>query len=300
MSFVTVKTSRYLLSAGALMAFTMPQFSQVWAEEKPAPMPSQAVGSAQVSNPNELRICATDQLPFSAKDKSGFENKIAELVAKEMKRDPVFVFSDKPAIYLVRDWLDKKRCDVIVGVDSDDQRVLTTKPYYKAGYVFVTKKDRNFTFQSWNDPEIKKLGHIVVDFGSPSEVMLKELNLYNDNMAYLYSLVGFKAPRNQYVQIPPQKMISEVRSGDADLAVAFAPDIARYVKGDPSLQMVPVQDDAKRENGAKLPQQYDQSMAVRLGDTALQAALDEALKRLQPQILAILQNEGIPAPSKTN
>jgi len=289
MSFVNLKTSAYLLSAAALIA-SVPPLPQARAEEK----------SSAASNSNELRICAADQLPFSAKDKSGFENKIAELVAKEMNRTPVFVFSDKPAIYLVRDWLDKKRCDVIVGVDSDDQRVLTTKPYYSVGYVFVTKRDRNLGFQSWNDPQIKKLGHIVVDFGSPSEVMLKELNLYNDNMAYLYSLVGFKAPRNQYVQIPPQKMISEVLSGEADLAVAFAPDIARYVKNDASLQMVPVLDDAKRENGTKLPQYYEQSMAVRLGDTALQAALDEALKHLHPQIMAILQNEGIPAPSKTN
>jgi len=289
MLFVSRRAPSYLIKAAAIAAFAMP-LSQAHAEDK----------SGAAGGPNELRICAAEQLPFSAKDKSGFENKIAELVAKDLNRTPVFVFSDKPAIYLVRDWLDKKRCDVIVGVDSDDQRVLTTKPYYTAGYVFVTKKDRNLGFQSWNDPEIKKLGHIVVDFGSPSEVMLKELNLYNDNMAYLYSLVGFKAPRNQYVQIPPQKMISEVRSGEADLAVAFGPDIARYVKDDTSLQMVPVMDDAKRENGAKLPQQYQQSMAVRLGDTALQSALDEALKRLHPQIMAILQNEGIPTPSKTN
>ena len=33
--------------------------------------------------------------------------------------------------------------------------------------------------------------------------MLKELGLYNEDMAYLYSLVGFRAPRNEYVQIAP-------------------------------------------------------------------------------------------------
>jgi len=286
MSLLARQTLKCILGA-VLFAAALPLAAHA-ADDK-------AVNAPATSSPNDLRICATaDQLPFSAKDKSGFENKIAELVAREMNRNPVFVFSDKPAIYLVRDWLDKKKCDLIIGVDGDDQRVLTTKPYYRAGYVFIMKKEREPAIHSWNDPAIKKLGHIVVDFGSPSEVMLKELNLYNDNMAYLYSLVGFRAPRNQYVQISPMKMLSEVKSGDADLAVAFAPDIARYVKEDNSLQMVPVDDDAKRENGAKLSQQYDQSMAVRLGDTELQSAVDAALKKVQPQILAILQSEGIP------
>ncbi len=53
------------------------------------------------------------QLPYSADDNSGFENKIAIAVAKAMGREPKFVYSDKPAIFLVRDWLDKKKCDVI-------------------------------------------------------------------------------------------------------------------------------------------------------------------------------------------
>jgi mxaJ protein len=242
-----------------------------------------------------LRICATaNQLPYSAKDGSGFENKVGLAVASGMNRKAAFVFSDKPAIFLVRDFLDKKKCDVIIGLDSGDQRVLTTKPYYRASYVFVSRRDKNVNVSSWGDPAIKTLGHIVVDFGSPSEVMLRELGLYNDDMAYLYSLVGFRAPRNEYVQISPEKMVGELKSGSADLAVAFAPDIARYVKSDSSLVMVPVQDDTVHNKDERLPQQYDQSMAVRLGDTALLAELDAAIVKAKPKITAILAEEGIP------
>ncbi len=249
---------------------------------------------AGTSDEPKLRICAAgSELPFSSKDRTGFENKIAAAVAKAMGRESVFVFSDKPAIYLVRDWLNKQKCDVVVGLDSGDQRVLTTKPYYRAGYVFVTRKDKNINLESWEDPQIKSLGHIVVEFGSPSEVMLKEVGRYTDNMAYLYSLVGFRSPRNQYTQIPPQKIISEVESGNADLAAVFVPDVARYVKTNAALKMTPVKDDAGRD-GERVPQQYDQSMGVRLGDDGLLAALDTALAKAAPEIADILREEGIP------
>jgi mxaJ protein len=256
------------------------------------PSPAQTAASTASK---ELRICASaKQLPYSAKDGSGFENKIGEIVAKAMGREPVFVFADKPAIYLVRDWLDKNKCDVVVGLDAGDARVLTTKPYYRAAYVFVTQKDRGLAIQSWNDPKLKQLGHIVVDLGSPSETMLKQIGAYESDMAYLYSLVGFKAPRNEYVQISPERMIGEIKTGGADLAAAFAPDVARYVKGDSSLSMIPIRDDAKGAGGEKLPQQYDQAMGVRIGDAQLLSELDEALVRANAEIKAVLKDEGIP------
>lgn len=204
------------------------------------------------------------------------------------------MYADKPAIYLVRDWLNKNKCDVVIGLDTGDQRVLTTKPYYRTSYVFITKKDKNLDIRSWNDPKIKSLGHIVVDLGSPSEAMLKQINLYADNMAYLYSLVGFRSPRNEYVQIPPERMVAEVHNGGADMAAAFAADVARYVKSDPTLKMVAIKDDATRSDGEKLPQQYDQSMGVRLGDTRLLTQLDVSLAKAALQIDAILRDEGIP------
>jgi mxaJ protein len=262
------------------------------------PSPGQAGARAADST---LRICASaNQLPYSATDGSGFENRIAGIVAKAMGREPVFVFADKPAIYLVRDWLDKNKCDVVIGLDAGDARVLTTKPYYRASYVFVSRRDKGLAIDSWNDPKLKTLGHIVVDLGSPSETMLKQIGAYEADMAYLYSLVGFKAPRNEYVQIAPERMIGEVKTGGADLAAAFAPDVARFVKSDPSLSMTPIRDDAQRAGGDRLPQQYDQAMGVRIGDSQLLSQLDDALARARPEIEAVLKDEGIPLVNATN
>ncbi|AWN40530.1 methanol oxidation system protein MoxJ [Methylobacterium durans] len=256
--------------------------------------------AAQIADPGTLRICAAEQAPLSIKDGSGLENRIATAVAEAMGRKPVFVWSGKPAIYLVRDGLDKKTCDVVVGLDSDDPRVLTTKPYYRSGYVFLTKAEGGLDVKSWADPRLKDVGHMVVGFGTPGEAMLKDIGRYEEDMAYLYSLVNFRAPRNQYTQIDPARMVNEVASGKADVGVAFAPDVARYVRDSQTpLRMTPVPDDTVRSDGQRVPQSFDQAMGVRKGDEALRDGLNAALAKAKPQIDVILKQEGVPvmAPS---
>ncbi|MBN2561053.1 MAG: methanol oxidation system protein MoxJ, partial [Phycisphaerae bacterium] len=65
-----------------------------FAEEQPA---------AESKTSDTLRVCAAaNEAPYSVQDATGFENKVAELIAKEMGRKVEFVWLDKPAIYLVR------------------------------------------------------------------------------------------------------------------------------------------------------------------------------------------------------
>lgn len=124
---------------------------------------------APPADPATLRICASEkQPPLSMKDGSGLENRVAVAVAEAMGKKPVFVWLPKPAIYLVRDGLEKRTCDVVVGLDSDDPRVLTTRPYYRSGYVFITRADKDLDVKSWSDPRLKTLDHMVVPFGSPA------------------------------------------------------------------------------------------------------------------------------------
>lgn len=255
-----------------------------------------SVGATAPADANTLRICAAkNQPPLSMEDGSGLENKIGAALAEAMKRKAEFVWSDKPAIYLVRDYLDKKQCDVIIGLDTGDPRVATSKPYYRTGYVFVSRADQNLDVKSWNDTRLKNVGHIVVAFGSPGEVLLKDMGKYEDSMAYLYSLVNFKSARNQYTQIDPGRMVGEVVNGAAGIAVGFAPDVARYVKASNTpLRMTLIEDDAAKSNGEKVPQRFDQSVAVRRDDKALLAEVDAALVSAKPKIEDILKSEGVP------
>ncbi|WP_019904722.1 methanol oxidation system protein MoxJ [Methylobacterium sp. 77] len=295
MSFVNGRRTS-ALSAAALSAAVLLALGGV----SVAQTGTQAADS-QASGDSVLRVCAANQPPLSMKDGTGLENRIVSAVAEAMGRKAQFVWSDKAAIYLVRDSLDKKLCDVVVGLDSDDPRVLATKPYYRSGYVFITRADRDLDIKSWTDPRLKTIDHMVVGFGTPGEAMLKDIGRYEEDMAYLYSLVNFRAARNTYTQIDPARMVSEVVANKADVAVAFAPDVARYVKDSSQpLRMTPVPDDTMRSDGQKMPQSFDQSMGVRRDDQALKTALDAAITKARPRIEAILRQDGVPTTAASN
>ncbi len=152
-----------------------------------------------------LRVCAaSEEAPYSAKDGSGFENKIAEAVAEAMGRKAIFKWYNKPAIYLVRDQLDMKLCDVVVGLDTGDERVLTTAPYYRAPYVFVQRKDTKLDIKDWNSPDLVKADKIGFVPGTPAQVMLEKLGLFNVHFNYMHSLTDFQDRRNKYTRIPPR------------------------------------------------------------------------------------------------
>ena len=99
---------------------------------------------------------------------------IAVVPIKDRKVE--FVWSDKPAMYEVRDQLQMRTCDVIMGLDSGDARVATTKPYYRAPYVFIQRRDTNLDITRWDSPDVLKAKNIGFMPGTPAQTMLDVLN----------------------------------------------------------------------------------------------------------------------------
>lgn len=254
-----------------------------------------ALAEDSANKAERLRICAAaDELPYSNRDGSGFENKIAEALADAMGREAQFVWFSKSAIYIVRDQLEMKLCDVVMGLDTGDDRVLTSKPYYRAPYVFIQRKDTKLDIKDWNSPDLAKAGKIGFTPGTPAQIMLEKLGLFREHFNYMHSLTNFQDRRNRFTRIPPQRMVSEVSDGTADVAVNFAPDVARYVKGSARVEMTVIPDDNVRSDGEKVPHHFDQSIGVRKDDTALLSAVNLALEKAKPAIEEILKDEGIP------
>ena len=252
--------------------------------------------SSQAANSSVLRVCASEvEAPYSSRDGEGFENKIAKALGDAMGRKVSFKWLNKPAIYLVRDQLDKKDCDVVIGLDTGDERVLTSKPYYRAPYVFVVRKDSPLDITSWDSPDLLKAQNIAIAADTPAQVMLEKLGLFNSNFNYMKSLTGFKSKRNQYVRVDPQRYVDDVASGKADLAVVFAPEVARYAKqrGD-KVKLVVIPDNATRGDGQHVPFHFDQSVGVRKEDKKLLDDVNAALDKARPEIETILKEEGIP------
>ncbi|CCB63720.1 methanol oxidation system protein MoxJ [Hyphomicrobium sp. MC1] len=259
------------------------------------PSMSDDANPAAAEDKNVLRVCAAaKELPYSADDESGFENKIAKILADSLGRKAEFVWFQKDAIYAVRDQLDKNLCDVIIGTDTNDPRVLTSKPYYRAAYVFIQRKDSPLKIDSFDSPDIVKANPIGFVQGTPAETMITKLDLYNDNINYVSSLTNFKDKRNSYTRVPPDRMVGEVASGKSELAIGFAPEVARYVKANDALKLTVIPDNNVRDDGQRVPFHFDQSFAVRKDEKDLMAAINTALPGIQKKIDVVLKDEGIP------
>ncbi len=255
--------------------------------------------NAYADDKSILRVCAASgEEPYSVKDGSGFENKIAEAVAAAMGRKIFFKWYNQPAIYLVRDQLLLKQCDVIVGLDTEDERVLTTASYYRAPYVFLQRKDSKLDIKNWNSPDLAKANKIGFVPGTPAQAMMEKIGLFNVHFNYMHSLTDFQDRRNKYTRISPRRVVAEVANGTAEVAVMFAPEVARYVKANGELVMTVIPDDNVGADGARIPHHFDQSFGVRKDDRELRDAIDAAIPKARANIEAILTEEGIPFVSK--
>ncbi|ARC37326.1 methanol oxidation system protein MoxJ [Paracoccus yeei] len=253
------------------------------------------VGPAMAED-TTLRVCAsTKDAPFSEKDGTGFENEIAKVLAVEMGARLDLVMIDKDAIYLVRDGIEKNLCDVLIGVDAGDERLLTTKPYYRSGYALVTRQDRNFQGDTWQAIDQDGFDTFSYRLHSPAETILKYTGRYEYNLIYQASLTNFEDRRNKYTQVPAGRVVSEVSAGNADLAIVFAPEAARYVRDSREpLRMTLITNEIERSDGVIIPLQYSQSVGIAKTRPELVEPIQKALDAGRDKIDAILKQEGIP------
>ncbi|NOV29506.1 methanol oxidation system protein MoxJ [Methylomonas sp. ZR1] len=242
-----------------------------------------------------LKVCtAENEMPYSNKNGEGFENKLAQYVAEQLGRKLETVSWTDPR-YFIRDYLDKGLCDVVMGVDAGDPRLLTTAPYYRSGYVFISREKDGLDLQNWDSPALKQAQRIAFAPGSPAETMLRAIGRYNDMFNYQQELAGFKSKRNQYVKYDNDKLVNEVASGKAEIAILWGPAAARYVKASATpLTMTVIPDNAKRADGEKVGLHYSTAIGVRKDDSALLGQLNKIIKDGQDNIEALLEAEGIP------
>ena len=102
-----------------------------------------SLASAQAEQAT-LKVCtAENEMPYSNKAGEGFENKLAHYVADQLGRKLETITWTDPR-YFIRDYVDKGLCDVVMGVDHGDPRLATSAPYYRSGYVFISRAKDNF------------------------------------------------------------------------------------------------------------------------------------------------------------
>jgi quinoprotein dehydrogenase-associated probable ABC transporter substrate-binding protein len=241
-----------------------------------------------------LRVCADpNNLPFSNDRREGFENRIAEIVAHDLKR-PVAYFWLPQRRGFVRNTLSANRCDVVMGVPAQFDPLRSTAPYYRSTYVFVARRDRALHLHSFDDPRLKTLtiGVQVTgdDYANPPAAQALASRQIIQNVRG-YTVYGDYSKPN-----PPRGLIDAVANGAVDVAVAWGPLAGYFAKHEKvPLELTPVSPQADSRFVRFV---YDISMGVRRDDAALARALDEVIARRRDAIRRVLVDYGVPLVEK--
>ena len=255
---------------------------------------SLAVLACNASNPtHELRVCSDpNNLPFSNRAGEGLENHLAELVAQELRSRVKYTWWPQRRGF-IRSTLAADSCDVVMGIPSGSERVLTTRPYYRSSYVFVSRKDRHLDIKSFDDPALKrlKIGVQLVgdDYNNTPPVHALSRRRIVGN------LEGFSVYGDYSQANPPARIIDAVVSGAVDIAVAWGP-LAGYFarRSGAQLDIVPVSP-AYDPPGLRFA--FDISLGVRPGDNDLKQRLETVLDRRRAGIDSLLAEFGFPLAS---
>jgi len=239
---------------------------------------------------SEFRVCAEpDNLPYSNRLREGFENKIAALLAKDLHAKLRFTWQKQRQGY-IRETLNARLCDVIMGVPFGYQRVLSTQPYYRSGYVYISKSQRHLNLQSFDDPVLKtlKIGlHAIGNDGanSPPAHALAGRGIVDNVVGY--SMWGEASVKN-----PQGQLIAAVAKGEIDIAMVWGPIGGYFAK--PYGKALTVTELPADADMPEQPFAFDIAMGVRKDDQALAEKLDNSLKRNRRKIDDILTAYNIP------
>lgn len=235
-----------------------------------------------------LRVCADpNDLPFSDASESGFENKIGAMIARELHRPLVFVWRAQRRGFL-REGLNAGECDLVTGVPTGLPMLLTTRPYYRSTYTFVTRRDEP-RVSSLDDPVLRRLKvgvQLIGDDGrnSPPAHALAARGIV-DNVR------GFPVYGDYRKNGPGADIVRSVADRTIDIAAVWGPTAGYFSKQvSPRLEVTPFA--VAFDHGLGFA--FDISMGVRKSDVDFGDAVQQALDKLAPQIDQTLRDYGIP------
>lgn len=242
--------------------------------------------SAQTSDlviRSELRVCADPaNMPFSNQKGEGFENKIADVVGKALNL-PVTYYWFPQSTGFIRNTLNAKRCDIVMGYAQGDELVQNTNHYYASAYVIVTRADGELSDVSrLDDPRLKgkKIGVIA---GTPPATYLAMNGL-------LPSVEAFQLNVDRRFYSPSEDMVNEVANKTLDAGLLWGPIGGYYAAqhGD-DLKATPLLDE---KGGPRMV--FRITMGVRPTEQDWKRELNRLIRDHQGEIDAILQEYGVP------
>jgi len=240
-------------------------------------------GALELIDPHVFRACADPRnLPFSNQAGEGFENKIADLFATKLGKGLAFAFYPG-ATGFIRNTLNARRCDVVMGIPLGDDLVQPTNPYYRTAYVAAYAKDGPLAgLDSLSDPRLKtaKIGIVA---GTPPVTYLAIDGLLGRIKSYALVV-------DTRFESTTAEMMDDLDKGVIDVALTWGP-IAGYYALHAKTPMA-LQPLVKESGGPKLV--YRIAMGVRHSDQNWKRDLNKLISQNRAEIDAILRSYGVP------
>ena len=233
-----------------------------------------------------LRVCADPaNLPFSNDKSEGYENEIADLIGEKLNIPVVYDYMPQVIGY-VRETLNKKKCDIIIGITGSNDLVLNTVPYMRWSYAMVFLKDNGIDVDRPDHPQLADL-RIGAVAGTPPTFILQRYNLMSKVRPYNLTF----DPR---VAVIGETMIDDLIDGLVDINFMSAPIASHYLhkKGYDKDKFVLIPLETTDQGWGRMD--FYTTMGVRDGETDWKKKLNNFIKDNQKQINTILVKHNIP------
>jgi quinoprotein dehydrogenase-associated probable ABC transporter substrate-binding protein len=244
---------------------------------------AQAQHLPDLVTPDVLRVCADPaNMPFTNREGKGFENRIAAILADELKV-PLRYYWMPQGPGFVRNSLNAKLCDVIIGYASGADVVQNSNPYYRSVYTALIKSGGDLSgLKQLSDPRLRSK-RIGVTAATPPVDHLETFGL-GQNMKSYALLV------DRRFEDPAEEMIADLVADRLDVAILWGP-IAGYgaLQHEGVLTKVPLIAETERP-----PLAFRITLGIRPNEIEWKHVLNAALHNRQADINRVLLSFGVP------
>ncbi len=159
-------------------------------------------------------ICAEpESFPLSQSSTgSGYELEVAEVIAKAMNRKLEIKWVAQRDHSYFRQTLGSGQCDALMGVPSQMHNVLSSHPWYRSGFVFMSRTADKLNLSSFDEPSLRKL-----------RIAVPATGLGETPPALALTRRGLSRNLQPYSIYEPASMMAAVKNKEADLAVIWGP-----------------------------------------------------------------------------
>jgi quinoprotein dehydrogenase-associated probable ABC transporter substrate-binding protein/PQQ-dependent catabolism-associated CXXCW motif protein len=246
-----------------------------------APAMAQRAYLGELVDRTALRVCADPaNLPFSNEKGEGFENEIAELMAKRLGVPVAYTWYPQ-TLGFVRNTLGAYRCDLIVGVVTVDELTQNTNPYYHSTYVLARRAADRDRFADLPSPAMRQARIGVIARTPPTDLLRRH--------GLLDRLATYDLPADTRLQQSGKEMVEDLAAGRIDVALLWGPIAGYWARQ----QSVPIElARLTSDRGVRLD--YRISMGIRQNEPDWKDEINGLIRELEPEITKILLSYGVP------